>query len=559
MYTTRLCLAVCDHHDEVGWTLLLDIVFLLGAALFVGILFGRLRQNAIVGYLIAGILLGPAGFSVVKGGEGIEMIAELGVALLLFTIGLEFSWRRLRSLGAVAAGGGALQVASTIALFTGLAVWYGLEAGEALVVGFAIALSSTAVVLRVMADRAELDSQHGRNALGILLFQDIAVVPLVLIVDVLGGGDASLASFAMRIVEGVLFVAGMVLISRFVLPRLLASAASFHSRDLPILLAFTVFLLSTWGSHALGLSPVLGAFIAGMLLAETPFAEQIRTDVTPLRAAFVTIFFTSIGMLVAIPTGSAAWKAVAFALLIILLKTALVMLVVRLFRRPLQDAVRTGLTLAQIGEFSFVLAELAYEGQILSQESFQLLLSASLISLLATPYLIALASRITLGQRSGPGDADQRSARKPRVLVVGIGPAGRAVVNMLDESGHPFLVLELNPDTVASFRSAFPIEYGDATHREILEHAGIGTARALVVTIPDASTARTIIRQAKMLAPKVPVIVRSRHHIHAPVFSDSGADAVVDEEEMVGQQLASCLRDALSDQEELQRKEIESS
>ncbi len=542
----------------MGWTLLLDIVVLLGAALAAGILFGRLKQNAIVGYLLAGILLGPSGLSLVEGGAGIEIIAELGVALLLFTIGLEFSWHRLRQLGAVAAAGGALQVGLTMGLFALLARWAGLATPEALVVGAATALSSTAVVLRVLGDRAELDSLHGRNALGILLLQDIAVVPLVLLVDALGGSSGAdpMLAFAWRILEAALLVAGMVLVSRYILPRLLVSAASYRNRDLPILLAFVVFLLATWGSHELGLSPVLGAFVAGMLLAETPFAEMIRADVTPLRAVFVTVFFTSIGMLAEIPSGWVALSALGLALVIIVLKTLVVAGVIVIFRRRPLEALRTGLVLAQIGEFSFVLAELAHRNELIGGDNFQMLLSASLISLLATPYLIALASRLVRPEAGAealetriPGD------RAGRVLVIGMGPSGRAVVDILEKDQQPFLVLELNPKTVAAYRSEIPIAIGDATQRETLEHAGIRQARALVVTIPDAAAARTIIRQAKLLARDVPVLARVRHHVQAGALLDAGADEIIDEEESVGRQLAERLRAALGSSAQPNEKE----
>ncbi len=528
-----------------GWTLLLDIVILLGASVAAGIIFGRLRQNAIVGYLLAGVLLGPAGFSVVRSGEVMQLLAELGVALLLFTIGLEFSWNRLRQFGALALGGGSLQIGLTLAAFSGLALVFATPAAEAIVIGAAAALSSTAVVLRVLTDRGELDSRHGRNALAILLLQDVAVVPLVLLVDALASGIGLKAvfDFGYTLGEGGLLVLAMVLVGRFILPRLLHTASSFRNRDLPILLAILVFLLATWASHALGLSPALGAFVAGMLLAETPFAEQIRADVTPLRAAFVTLFFASIGMLMERPGMATAISAAVLAVLLVVGKTLLASLVIKLFRRPAAEALRTGLSLAQIGEFSFVLAGLAFKNGVMTNANFQLLLTSSLITLLATPYLITLAARLpAFGKAAKPkGTKDDTADSEGRTLIVGLGPAGLAVAEHLQEERRPFLILELNPNTVIMNRSIMPIELGDATQREILEHYGLSNAAAVVVTIPDSGAARAIIRQCKLLAPEVPVITRARHHLHAPGLAAAGADAVVDEESIVGAQLATRL------------------
>lgn len=534
-----------------AWDLLLDIVILLGASLTAGLVCGRLRQNAIVGYILAGILLGRAGFGLIRTGPALEALAELGVALLLFSIGLEFSWARLRKFGTLALGGGTLQVSLTLVVFAGLMALLGFRTGEAVVAGAAVALSSTAVVLRVLTDRGEMDSRHGRNSLAILLLQDVAVIPLILLVRMLGGGSGgeSLLSFGVSLLQGGALVAAMVILSRRVLPRLLATASSFRDRDLPILLAVSVFLLATWASHTLVRSPVLGAFVAGMLLAETPYAEQIRADLTPLRAAFVTIFFTSIGMLVERPSSQTIGHALALAAVILTVKAILVAGVLLLFRRPRREALQTGMALAQIGEFSFVLAAAARRSDLIEDGTFQVLLSASLLTLLATPYLIALAARLPAGGgRRKAGMLDAPGSGQRRVLVVGFGPAGQAVVEELRDAGLPLLVLELNPNTVAAHRADFPIEIGDATQREILEHFGVSSAAAVVVTIPDPGTARMIIRQAKILAPDIPVISRSRHHLHAPELLEAGADAIVDEEEIVGAQIAVRLRALLPDE-----------
>lgn len=531
-----------------AWTLVSEIALLIGVALAAGIVCERLRQNAVVGYLLAGILLGPAGLAWVKTDRGVEAVAELGAALLLFTIGLEFSWQRLKAFGRLATAGGTLQVAVTMAVFAAGCRWAGLPWKTALVLGAAVSVSSTVVVVRVLTSRAELDTVHGRHALGITLLQDMAVVPLLLVVGALGGeeqGWVALRQFALQLVRGGALVAAVVLAGRYLLPGLLHTAASLRNRELPVLLAITTFLLVIWASHTLGQSPILGAFIAGMLLAETVFAEQIRADVIPLRAGFVTVFFASMGLLAEGAARELLWKAVLPAAVIVAGKAAIVAAVVRLFRVPAGAAVATGLTLAQIGEFSFVLAQTARAARTLPEDFFQVFLSASLLTLLATPYLIAAAGRVA--ERWAPRPAKSPAAegtelpKGGHVIVVGYGPAGQAVAAALEEARTPYVILELNPKTVAAYRYRRSIALGDATQPEILDHAGVGEARAVVITLPDTVAVRRIIHQVKALAPAVPVIARARHHIAVDELKGAGADAIVDEEEVTGAQLGRSL------------------
>jgi CPA2 family monovalent cation:H+ antiporter-2 len=535
-----------------AWALLYHIALLITAALVLGLTAERLKQNAIVGYLLTGVLLGPGGLGLVASDGGVEMIADLGVALLLFTIGLEFSWRRLKAFGRLAVGGGTLQVLLTLVVFTAAFQWSGLSYKAALVLGAAVSMSSTALVLRVLTARAELDSLHGRNALGILLLQDMAVVPLVLVVNALGGtseGWGAAADFGLRLGKGALLVTAVVIAGRYLLPPTLNLAASLRNRELPILLALAVFLLVTWASHALEQSPILGAFIAGMLLAETVFAEQIRADVIPLRAGFVTVFFASVGLLVELPEPGVLLQAALLAAAIVAGKTLIVSGVVGLFRLGMGVALATGLALAQIGEFSFVLGETARQARILPQREFQLFLVASLLTLLAAPYLIGAATAIPARWLRSParalGMGTKERSERGHVIVVGFGPAGQAVVSALQELKLPFLVLELNPNTVAAWQPALAIALGDATQPEILEHAGLARARGVVVTVPDTTTVRRVIHQVKTLAPAVRVIARARHHIAVEELAGAGADAIVDEEEITGRELGRRLAESL--------------
>ncbi|MCU0226483.1 MAG: cation:proton antiporter [Bryobacterales bacterium] len=543
------------------WKFLAEIVLLLGVAMVFGIVAQRLRQNAVIGYLIAGIALGPRTFGFVKDAENVEVLAELGVALLLFTIGLEFSWRRLKQFGKSAALMGVFQIGVSILVGLLLTSLAGFSLGASFVWGATLAMSSTAVVLRILIERAELDSPPGRNALSILLMQDLAVVPLLIMVSVLADGQSG-ARAAMEIGMSFLRAGGLILgffvAIRFVLPRLIDAAASAGNRDLPVVLAIAVSLGCSWAAHAVGLSPVLGAFAAGILLADLDFAEQIRADVMPLRAAFVTLFFTSIGMLAAVPSLMELLVSMVVAIVLILLKAAIITAILLALRQPLPFAIQTGLILGQIGEFSFVLARIAVTKNLLPQEAFDQFLGASVVTLLATPYLIQYATPVShwisnkvlaKDRRKRAVELQQQRAesklKKGRVIVVGYGPAGRAVANALKEEEIPYFILETNPKTVSSCRVEQPIEIGDATQPEILEHAGIVHAAAVVVSIPDPGISRTIVSQSRMLAPEVPILVRARYSLFSNTLETAGASTVVDEEWVVGEMLARRTLDAV--------------
>ncbi len=532
-----------------AWILILEIVELLAAALLCGILAQKLRQDPVVGYLVAGILLGPGVLGIVRGADTVRTLAELGVALLLFTIGLEFSWAKVRELGRLATIGGTLQILLTIAVAATVALAFRLPPSGAFVLGCALSMSSTAVTVRVLADRMELDGIHGRGALAILLMQDLAVVPLLVVISAASGGRPG--AEGLLVLGGSFVKAGLLVLAfwvaaRFVFPRLFLHGSTPQNRDFSVVLAVAMFLGCAWAAHSQDLSPVLGAFVAGMLLADLPYADQIRADVIPLRAAFVTLFFSSIGMLATVPSGG-AWLVLPVAVAgIVLVKTVVVVAVFLMLRQPLRVAIRTGLVLAQIGEFSFVLAEVARQHGLIDNALFQPLVSSAVVSLMLTPYLIRAAPHVAtavstvLGLRSRELTHDRGLPRtgSPRVIVVGYGPAGQAVVRALKESDAEFLVLDLNPRTVVAKRMSVPMHYGDATRREILERAGIAKARAVIVTVPDPGAARTIVSQARQLAPGVPIVARGRYHMHMASLRDAGAGTAVDEEVLVGTQLA---------------------
>ena len=562
-------LAAASGEDAV-WGYLLDGVVLLAAAMLLGAAFERLRQSAIVGYLLAGTLLGPNAFNLIENEAGVTAIAELGVALLLFSIGLEFSWTRLRSLGGKALAGGAMQLGFTLILGTAAGLLLGEGVAAAVAVGAVVALSSTAVVLRTLADRAELDAVHGRAALGILLVQDIAVVPLVLLVETLGG-EGSPGEVAIRVATevgmGALLVGVFVLLARYGLPRVIAHPSISKNRELPILFAIVVAAGSAYSAWYIGLSPALGAFVAGVILAGSPLATQVRADVGPMKTVFVTLFFSAIGML-----ADVGWIVMHLPLVlgvlaaVVLGKAAVVWVVGKLLGMTHRHALATGLTLAQVGEFSFVLATMAGGLGVVSEWTFDLLVSVTIGSLFVTPYLIQGAlpvggrverlltrSRRAAGPprrpRSVEGEAepdeddpstpDAHAPLQGHVVIIGFGPAGRAVAEALGKGGPPVLIIDLNPRTVLAARSeglhAFA---GDAATAEVIEHAHAPAAKAVVVTVPDHRAAAATIEGIRALCPNVPIIARARYHIHADTLRIAGAHVAVDEEDTVGRKLS---------------------
>ena len=544
------------------WTVLLDILILLTAALVLGSLFERFGQSAILGYLLAGAFLGPNALDLLPSHVAVTAMAELGVALLLFTIGLEFSWRRLRSLGPVALGGGTLQLLLTGAVTASVGLALGLGARQSLAVGAIIGLSSTAAVVRLLVSRAEIDAVYGRNAVGILLLQDIALVPMVLMVTALGGEGSLLqigGALGRALGLAILFVGALHLLLNHAVPLLLGSSLAARNRDLPVLLAIVIGVGAAWGSHRLGFSPALGAFVAGMLLAESPFATQVRADIVPLHILFVTMFFSSIGMLT-----NPAWMAQNWTLLaavvaaVVLGKAAVTSGVVLLFRYPLGQSLATGTCLAQVGEFSLVIAGVARGTQLIDVDMFELIVATVAITLFLTPYLTMLAPRLATAvgkwsvrppTETRDGAPEQPAIARDHVVIVGFGPAGQRVAEMLMGLEQcQILVVDTNPRSADHARSYGLRTYlADATREEVLESVQVRTARAVVVTVPDPATARLVVEQVRSLSPDTFIVVRARYHVHRWQLTVAGAHVVIDEEQEVGLRIAAEVRKKLSD------------
>ncbi|MCA9040930.1 MAG: cation:proton antiporter [Planctomycetaceae bacterium] len=534
------------------WNLLLDIVLLLVASLLLGGLCLRFRQSPLVGYLLAGMLLGgPGGVELIHPGHEIESIAELGVSLLLFGLGLEFSWGRLTSLGKKTLFSGLLQVVVTAGMGAGVATLFGLGTTEAIAVGAMIALSSTACVLRVLNDQAEIDSNYGRNALAILLVQDMAVVPLALLMSVLsqpGEGTSFLWPLLKILGMTSILIVVLYLLLNIIAVRALGMLTLKQNRELTVLLAVATGLGSAWAAHAVGISPAMGAFVAGMFLGNSPFATQIRADVSSLRVVLLTLFFGAVGM-VADPFWLVqhAGQVLTVVLMLLAGKTLIITFILLILGKPFRIAVATGLCLSQIGEFAFVLGTIGKEAEILSDDTYLLIVSATIVTLFLSPYLVIYAQRwgtwleriFKPGRRQHEFVESNGDHPQPDFIIIGFGPAGQRASVPLQEIAERVLVLDLNSSGIRKAKEfGFLGQVGDSSQMEVLEHAGAAQAHTVIITVPHHTTALQTLEGIKVLNPDAQILVRCRYQIHTQEFLDAGAHLVAGDEEYVGDHIA---------------------
>jgi len=524
--------------------LLKDLLLLLLASVPIAFLFHRLRLPTIVGFMITGVVIGPYGLGLIRDVHAIEALAEIGVVLLLFTIGLEFSLRRIIELKRLVLAGGGMQVLLTALLAAGLAYFWGRPANQSVFFGFLFALSSTAIVLKSYVERAEVDAPHGRAGVGILLFQDLSIVVMMLLVPVLGGREgASAPRILLTLGSALAGVAVIIVAARKVVPFLLHHIVRLRSPDLFIIFVVLMSLGTAWLTSQFGLSLALGAFIAGMVLSESEYSHQVVADVLPFRDVFNSVFFVSIGMLLSL---SALWADLTVVLAwvgaLTLGKAAVVLLVVRLLGYSLRVSTMAAVGLAQVGEFSFILARAGLPQGLLSETDYQRFLAASILSMIATPFLIKAAPRIGYAVQAAfaPGSVleptvvgfnPEEPDLRGHVVIVGYGLNGRNLARVLRTVEVPYLVLELNAEAVREARARDErIIYGDATRREVLHHVGLERARVVVLAISDPVATRHTVSLARQMNPDIHVIVRSRYMSELQDLLRLGADEVIPEE-----------------------------
>ncbi|MFN8177898.1 MAG: cation:proton antiporter [bacterium] len=507
--------------------LLLDVILLLTVAT-VGVLAGRAaRIPPVVAYLIGGVLVGPGGLRFVAQSEDVAHLAELGVALLLFGVGIEFSLDRLRRILARMLASGALQVCLTVAA-TAL-VFRALDVAwpRAVFVGFLVALSSTAIVFKLYAESGELDAPQGLAAAAILLFQDLALVPMMLLVPMLAGGDAGTVSVLRALGSAALAVAILLFLSRTVLPRFLSLLARARTPELFPLAALVVAFGTALGARALGLSLPIGAFLAGLALSGSPYAHQVFAELVPLRDAFVAVFFTSIGMLFEPATLLAHPAALLGMVGLVLFKGLLIVGVVQLLWRSTRLAVLTGAALSQIGEFSFVLAREGVSRGLIAPDLEQTFLGAAILTMAGTPFLLRGARRLSRTGEETPAAADA-VVPEEQVLLVGYGTTGRAIARVLRQTGLPFEIVDILPEAVKEGQDeGIPVRFGDATRRATLETLGAERARAIVVAVADPQATRRIVSLVRQMNSTGRILARARRVDEIPELERLGADEVL--------------------------------
>jgi CPA2 family monovalent cation:H+ antiporter-2 len=521
---------------------LLDFVVIVVAAVAVVLVCHRLRVPTVVGFLLTGVLIGPSGLGLVGRTEQVEVFAEIGVVALLFTVGLEFSLGRLREIRRAFFAGGSLQAAFTLAAAVGVAAAAGVALPRAVFLGFLLTLSSTAIVFRLLADRRELESPHGKVAVGVLLFQDFLIVPMMVLTPLLGrAGAASPGGVAGRLAIGAGAAAAVFAVARYLMPRLLYQIVRTRSREVLVLATVGVCLGLAVATEALGFSLALGAFVAGIILSESDYSHQVVAEMLPFRDVFNSLFFISIGMLLDLRFVAAHPLALAALTAgIVALKAAVVVAVVRVLAYPARTALSVGFALAQVGEFSFVLAQVGRGHGLLDDPLYQAFIAAAVLSMLATPALVAAAPRLAAalpsrrrpaGEPAAAGLLAGAAGATGHVVVVGFGVSGRNLARVLRKAGIPYLVVELNGEAVrAARREGEPIVYGDAARREILAQARLATAEAVVFAISDPVAVRRAVATARALSPRLHILVRTRRLDEIDDLYRHGADEVIAEE-----------------------------
>ncbi len=524
--------------------LLKDIIVIFLVSVTVIYLFSKLRIPSIVGFIVAGMLAGPDGLKLVGSEHNVEVLAEFGVVALLFTIGLEFSLRTLLQMKRSVLLGGGIQVAISILAGMTVAVAGGYPPGQAVFFGCLLSLSSTAIVLKLLQDQSQIDSPQGRAALAILIFQDIIAIPMILLTPILGGtgGDVG-GSLLTLLIKGIMTIVAVYLGARWIIPYLLFNVAKTKNRELFLLVIIVICLAVAWLTNAVGLSLAFGAFLAGLIISESEYSHDAIGHILPFRDVFLSFFFVSIGML--LDTDVVFAKPIIVGLLVlgvILLKTALAFLAVLLEGLPLRSALIAGLSLSQIGEFSFVLSLVGVKHGLMGGDVYQVFLAVSVITMLLSPFVLRIAPpaadrvvRLPLPKRWKTGSPLHhhmtRTSRQDHLLIVGYGLNGRNVSRAAAKAQIPYMILEMNPETVRRERKAGePIYYGDATHEAVLKHADISHARAMVIVINDPPATRRITELAKKMNPKLHIIVRTRFIQEMKALYDLGADEVIPEE-----------------------------
>lgn len=518
------------------------IVAVLSASVL--FLFHRLRAPTIVGFLITGILAGPEGLGLIEASEQVDLIAEMGVILLLFTVGIEISLKDILKIKKYVLVGGSLQVLLTAFAVFLIAFYLETPLGESVLLGFLVSLSSTAIVLRIIQKREEFSSLYGKTTLGILIFQDLAVVPMMLAVPLLPGSTQMQSDSPLIIAfKAVALIALIIISSKWVVPKALYYVAKTEDREIFFLGIVAICLAVAWITSYAGLSLGLGAFLAGLIISESPYSHQAFGNIVPLRDAFTSFFFISIGMLldVNLLTANPGYM-ILLAVSAIALKAVLAGFAISLLGLPLRIIVLVAMALSQIGEFSFVLSKVGFESGLISREYYQYFLDVTVLTMAATSLIMAVSPKVAdsmqhlpmlsrLKARPYPSVSSELSALKDHLLIIGYGVNGRNVARSAKRESIPYLIVEMDPEIVSlEGKNGEPIYFGDAAQEAVLQHVGVKKARVMVIAISDPRATRRITELARRLNSDLFIIARTRYIMEMKPLHDLGADDVIPEE-----------------------------
>ena len=526
--------------------LLQDIVILLVFSVAVVLLLQRLRLPSVLGFLLTGIIIGPFGFSFIENLEQIEILSEIGVILLMFVIGMELSLKQLASMKKTVFLGGFMQVGLSVVVTAIIFYFLNFSWKEAVFTGFLFSLSSTAIVLKILYDRNELTAPQGRMALGILIFQDLIVVPMMLVTPIMAGNSENVVNEVLfLILKSALVLALTYIGAKYVVPRLLYLIAKTKSKELFLLatitLCFTVALLTATA----GLSLAFGAFLAGLIISESDYSHQATSTILPFRELFISFFFISIGMLLDLNFFiKNAWIILLMVLIVFVIKGGLVSLTAWALNYPLRTVLLTGMALFQVGEFAFILSRIGIENGLLSPQMNQYFLSVSVFTMLLTPFVFLVSGRVTnfMLRKISPGSGDHKIDRdiklapghdgpEDHLLIIGYGINGANLAKAAKYADIPYMILELNPQIVREQKArGEPIIYGDAVEEHMLESLNVKKARVVVVAISDPRATKSIVSNIRHISPSVHIVVRTRYVKEIELLLALGADEVIPEE-----------------------------
>ncbi|PKK82003.1 MAG: hypothetical protein CVT49_15985 [candidate division Zixibacteria bacterium HGW-Zixibacteria-1] len=517
-----------------------DLVVILAVAVFVVTFLHRLKIPSIAAFIFAGMLVGPQGLALINDIHQVEIIAEIGIALLLFGIGLELSLERLKRLWKPIIIGGFLQVGLSILAAYTIARLAGLAWQSSLFIGFIISVSSTAIVLKGLETRGETDAPHGRIKIGILVFQDLCVVPMMLAIPLLSGSDTSSMEILMTLGRAVLIVIGVVLASRLIIPRFLNIIAATRQRHLFVMAVLLICIGTAWITSAAGVSLALGAFLAGLVVAGSEYRSQALSDVISFKDVFTSVFFVSVGMLLsAVNIIHNIFPVLIILVAVLFGKLVVVLIACFIMRLPLRVSILAAVGLAQIGEFSFLLIRTSQGTNLISDPLSADLIAVAIISMFLTPFALSLAPKMAAGvgkmralnkllKVSTAEEAELDAPLKNHIIIGGYGFAGQELAMALKKCGMTYVIVDLNSENIhRALARGEPAYYGDITSGEVLERLGLTHALSFVIVINDPSAVEQAIRAARMAAPKIHIIARTRYLLDIEPLKRAGADEII--------------------------------